>query len=193
MRMQNNITALAIMSMLVLFTAANSFSQGRQGRGNGHDRKGNDHHQAQSHSPSHNDHNDHHNGGHQHHDNHHDYHSTAPSRVHYDHRPDYHRTYVRRDYYAAPTPWVHVHNHYYPANRRYVYFRDYNVYYDCTRDVYVSLSGGRWIFTAQMPVMMQQVPVERVIYTDVDYCGDDIVYYHNHRPGVSVNVGVVIR
>lgn len=83
----------------------------------------------------------------------------------------YHHYYV--------SPWMKRHHP--QMKTRYVYFRDYNVYYDYHRNVYMTLSGRNWVFTAELPLAMRRVDPHRIIYVDVDYVADDLYGYHVQR------------
>lgn len=67
------------------------------------------------------------------------------------------------------------------ADTRYVYFRDYNVYYDCSKKVYLTLSGKHWVASVSIPIAIQKADPSRVMYADVDYRGDDLYNYHRHH------------
>jgi hypothetical protein len=62
-----------------------------------------------------------------------------------------------------------------------VFYRDYNVYYDCFRGVYISVSGRNWIYSQQLPMCMNQVNFNRVAYVDIDYYDDDLPGFINRR------------
>ena len=70
----------------------------------------------------------------------------------------------------------HVHT----VSPRYVYYRDFNIYYDYSRRAYLTLSSGRWVVSTSIPVAMRRHDMARTTYIEVDYRGDDIGYYHNH-------------
>lgn len=95
--------------------------------------------------------------------------------------PHYTYNYHARPQYIAPS-WAP--NYYQRAVQpRYVYFQDYNVYYDFSRQGYISWMSNRWVLSTAPPMPMRKVDMNRVVYTDVDYYDDDINYYHVHyRP-----------
>lgn len=75
------------------------------------------------------------------------------------------------------------------AQTRYIYYRDYNVYYDCHRRTFLSLSGRNWVMSQQMPDCMRRCDMQRVSYMDVDYYDDDFPrYIERNRPRVFVSV-----
>lgn len=81
--------------------------------------------------------------------------------------------------YHRPTRWVSVDYHY--ARPRYVYYRDYNVYFDCHREVYVWFNNGRWIVSASLPAPLIQVNLSRAVVMGVNYYDDDLGYYVERR------------
>jgi hypothetical protein len=75
---------------------------------------------------------------------------------------------------------------------RYIYYRDYDVYYDCHRSVYISYSGRNWTVSASLPVVLHRVDIHHATRVEVDYYEDDFVTYLDRgRPmygGVYVGV-----
>jgi hypothetical protein len=133
-----------------------------------HDRKG-DHNSRDNHDWNNN--HDHDRGNHQAHNNgrHHDY----------DRRPAVRYVHVH-DRYCHRRPVV-VHHHY--TRPRYVYYRDYDVYYDYSRNVYFSYSGRSWSMSAGIPIGMRNVNLRQVKRYEVDYYDDDFSsYLDNGRP-----------
>ena len=102
---------------------------------------------------------------------HHDHHGNRDRHYSY-----HHHKHVRHVHHHSAAPWT-----YHRPAKRYVYFRDYNVYYDYFRGGYMTISNGRWSFSYNMPVCLHRVPVERVVYTDIDYYDDDISYSHTRH------------
>jgi len=150
-------TNLAIAFMII---SVGVMAQGH-GRGKGHE-NGNRNSQGQGNhgrEVSYTSNRGNHYGHYKHSDNHHyDYHHHAPARkiyVHHTHRP-------------APARVVYVER---PA--RYVYYRDYDVYYDCHRHAYISFSGRHWTISTSLPVAMHRVDVTRVVQYEVDDYFDD--------------------
>ena len=81
---------------------------------------------------------------------------------------------------AGPPPWAPAHG--YRAKARYVYFKDYDVYYDHERSIYIVLSGNDWEVTAKLPVVLKGVDLRRAAKVDLDYSGDDPQSLHKvHR------------
>lgn len=158
MKTEKKITGLAI-AMLILFTAFGSYAQERRRESNGHEQ----HERNQKHDSDkrehaqRNDHYDHHHG---------------------DRSRHHHNSAWKRHEHPRLTPWSHA-----PRTRtRYVYFKDYNVYYDYRRHVYMSLAGRNWMFSTELPLAMRNVNVHHIVYAEVDYYGDDLYYYHTHNP-----------
>jgi hypothetical protein len=79
-----------------------------------------------------------------------------------------------------------VHGHRY--NTRYIYYRDYNVYYDCYSDVFVTWAGGRWIVTTHIPRVLVGVNFSNSAVAGVDYWGDDINFYLERRRPAYVSI-----
>ena len=120
----------------------------------------------------------------------------------YDHRPQRgndHHVYDRYDHYSSreshgnthryghkqiyhrPPHWAYGHHHGHRNNVRYVYYRDYDVYWDCHRGVYITLSGRNWIYSQQIPVHMRHANFGRIAVIDLDYFDDDLPYYLERR------------
>ena len=71
----------------------------------------------------------------------------------------------------GPPPWAPAHG--YRAKTRYVYFKDYDVYYDHTRGVYISISGGKWVLTTQLPRILARVDLVKAARIDLDFDGNE--------------------
>lgn len=69
----------------------------------------------------------------------------------------------------------------YRYNTRYIYYRDYNVYYDCHRDVFVIGTGRNWAISNRVPDVMYRVDFGRARVTGVDYWDDDFDFYLKRR------------
>jgi hypothetical protein len=96
---------------------------------------------------------------------------------HHSHREIKH-VYHKHDRGGRP---VVVHHHI--KKPRYVYFRDYDVYYDCHRSVYISYSGRSWTVSAGLPRPMRNVNVRTARSYEVDYYNDDFPnYLERSRP-----------
>lgn len=72
---------------------------------------------------------------------------------------------------GGPPPWAPAHG--YRAKTRYVYFKDYDVYYDHNRGVYISISGGKWVVSAKIPAQLSNVNLVMAAKIDLDFDGDD--------------------
>lgn len=77
---------------------------------------------------------------------------------------------------AGPPPWAPAHG--YRAKTRYVYFKDYNVYYDNSRGVYISVSGGKWIVSAKIPSSISGIDLVAAVKIDLDVDGDEPQRYN---------------
>jgi hypothetical protein len=146
--------ALAIISMT---GTANAQGRGHQ---KARERHGVDHHDRTDHDRK----RDWHEKKHHKHDRDHHYHGTREVRVVHHH----------------PYPVVVRHFHERP---RYIYYRDYDVYYDYHRNVYISYSGRNWAVSASLPAVMHRVDTRRAVRMEVDYDRDDFhIYLQRSRP-----------
>ncbi|MDF0708837.1 hypothetical protein [Flagellimonas okinawensis] len=78
-----------------------------------------------------------------------------------------------------PPPW------FYP-NRvetvRYVFFPEFNMYYDLTTRVYIYLDGGVWVRRNVLPTRYRSYNLSRARYERVrNYYDDNIERYHNQN------------
>lgn len=145
--------------LLISVWAVQLYAQGRgHGHGRGHDR---DHekHDAKEHK-------------HYHHKKEREYRRVEH---HHRHTPSSTRHVYHHHHSRHCEHRVVVHHHY--ERPRYVYYRDYDVYYDHHRHVYISYSGRNWTISASIPVGMRHVNIERVGYAEVEYYDDDFVTY----------------
>lgn len=170
--------------MLVVGVVIGSADALAQGRGNayGHDKhhkKGNDHHDKWDRDHNvYNRYDDHHRK-----DYHHNHH--YKSREWHGHTSN-HYGYSRA--YHRPPHWVH-HHHNYRSTARYIYYRDYDVYFDCYRGVYISLSGRNWVYSQHLPVCMHYANFSRIAYVELDYFEDDLPrYIERRRTGGYVSI-----
>lgn len=168
--------------MLLIISGTSAWAQGR-GRSNGH---GNGHDKSHDNGRGNSRHNDDRNR-HDKHTSHHAYHDNDRHDRHYNDRHyNGHHHGSRRVvhvYHPAPVERRVVH-HYHYERPRYVYYRDYDVYYDCHRQVYISFSGRNWSISAGLPVVMRHVNVQTVVTTNVEYYDDDFPeYLETRRPG----------
>lgn len=142
---------VAIVAMVLLFGSLDGIAQGR-GNARGHDRH--PHKNSRDHDR-------------------YDYYSSrdwrGPAQDRYGRTYEYHR----------PPHWAPAHG--YRNQVRYVYYRDHNVYYDCYRGVYISLSGRNWVFSQHIPVHMRRAPFERIAFVELDYYDDDLPDYLERR------------
>jgi hypothetical protein len=110
------------------------------------------------------------NGNHDH--GHHNGHDNGRRAGYYDHRGSTH--VYQPSYRRLPPQRVVVYRQQAP---RYVYYRDYNVYYDYTRNAYISFSGRNWVVTTVAPVGMRYVNRSGLSCVNVDYYNDDFPQY----------------
>jgi len=152
-------TATRLFTLSVLMLCVGLINANAQGRGRGHGGgNGRDHHDG-----------GHHNDHHDNHYNHYDHHASVQHVYHHAHRDVYYR--------PVPPPRVIVVHQPVPVRPRYVYYRDYNVYYDCHRSVYISYSGRGWAVSAALPVCLDRVDVRRANRVSVEYYDDDFPTY----------------
>lgn len=105
------------------------------------------------------------------HDRHHDHHNRE--------RRDVRHYYHSHDRYCNHQPVV-VHHYVKP---RYIYYRDYDVYYDCHKSVYISYSGGSWGVSGAIPLFMRSVDMRRASRWEVSYWDDNLPgYLQRNRP-----------
>jgi len=147
--------------LLIIGMAGNVNAQGR-GHHKGHERN------HQHNNGHHNDHDwKYDRGGDGHHYNNYDRR----------HHPGYE---VRRVVHHRHAPVV---VHHYAARPRYIYYRDYDVYYDTRNSVYISYSGRNWTVSANLPVALHHVDVHRAVRMEVAYEQDDFPrYLERSRP-----------
>ena len=77
---------------------------------------------------------------------------------------------------VGPPPWAPAHG--YRTKTRYVYFSDYNVYYDNTRGVYISVAGSNWQIDAKLPNILSGVDLNAAVKVDLDFSGDEPQRYN---------------
>lgn len=91
-----------------------------------------------------------------------------------------HARHYRHDRYVA-----HHHDRHcsharfvrYYERPRYIYYRDYDVYYDIHQSVYITWSGRNWAASASLPVVLQRVDRHNAVRMEVDYHHDDFSAY----------------
>lgn len=108
---------------------------------------------------------------------------------HRDHnwKNEYHRhAGGRRNHHLHARHAAHYHDHHcshariithYYEKPRYVYYRDYDVYYDVRQRVYIAWSGRNWFVSASLPVALRRVERHRAVQMEVDYYDDDLATY----------------
>src|SRR5690242_21392809 len=108
-----------------------------------------------------------HNKGH-HAGKHHGNHDHDNNRYSYNDRHDHHPVHV---YHSAPVVERRTVYHY--NQPRYVYYRDYDVYFDNSRNVFISFSGRNWTVTSSLPVHMRRIDLRRATCSSINYYQDD--------------------
>lgn len=73
-------------------------------------------------------------------------------------------------------------------NSRYIFYEDYNLYYDCHRDVFVLWTGHTWVTTSRVPKVMYRIDFNRTRMRGVEYWDDDLDRYLNRKRPVYVNL-----
>jgi hypothetical protein len=102
-------------------------------------------------------------------------------------RYDYRKRYVTYSHHRhGPPSWAPAYGHRY--NTRYIYYRDYNVYYDCHRDVFLTWSGRHWMITTRVPDVICHVDFRRAVVVGVDYWDDDFNFYLERRRPSFVSI-----
>lgn len=95
-----------------------------------------------------------------------------------EHKHKHCRSHTHAVHHHAPVVIKHYHE-----RPRYMYYRDYDVYYDSHRDVYITWSGRNWIVSASLPVVLRRVDRRRAVRMEVDYVRDDFPsYLQTHKP-----------
>lgn len=81
---------------------------------------------------------------------------------------------------GGPPSWAPAHG--YRAKTRHVLFKDYDVYYDLERSVYISLNAGTWEVTAKLPTKLAGVNLGGAVQIEIDVESDDPQrYYKQHK------------
>lgn len=164
-----------VLMVVMMLVATDGFAQGR-GNGNrdNHPGKGHDKNKHGKHDRGNDrydwDHNDRSREYSVRHDRH---------RIH-----DRHVTY--RHHRNGPPSWAPAYGYRY--NTRYIYYRDYNVYYDCHRDVFVTWTGRNWSVSTRIPVVMAHVDFRRASVMGVEYWDDDFDFYLERRRPAYVSI-----
>ena len=155
-----------MIALFIISMAANANAQ-RRGHQNGKERNRADHYEKRGHD----------------HDRKHGRHKGHGLKDNHDHK-------VHRHHHTRVIHPVVKHRHYehvaarhYHPRPRYIYYRDYNVYYDLHRNVYISYSGRNWSLSTSLPVALHRVDTRRAVRMEVDYYQDDFPrYLERERP-----------
>ena len=181
----NQIFSMWVAGVLVLVMAGNVFAQGRgnSGRdehpGRGYDKeihpgKGHDKHKYDyDRKDSRNRYDSYHSH------NRYTHHDTY-------HHCDHDRYVIYRHHRSGPPAWAPAYGHRY--NTRYIYYRDYNVYYDCHRDIFITWTGRNWRVTTHIPDVMCHVDFRTATVAGIDYWDDDFEYYLDRKRPSYVSI-----
>jgi hypothetical protein len=64
-----------------------------------------------------------------------------------------------------------------------VYYKEYDVYYDCQKSVYITYSGRSWTVSTAIPRSMRYINPRQTRRYEVDYYDDDFPrYLERQRP-----------
>ena len=119
----------------------------------------------------------------------HDWRDHHKDRHDHDHRWKKHHAYeksVRHRHRDHDRHFAHDHSNHctharivkrYHERPRYVYYRDYDVYYDSYQSVYIMWSGRSWEVSATVPVVLRRVDRQRAVRMVVDYYDDHFTSY----------------
>jgi len=166
MKSVRNFLSVLMLVLLVSAVGTDSLAQGRgHGKGRGHNKnwKDKDHDQYDN-----RDREDH------------DHYSS-------NHRYNYRDRYVTYNHHRnSPPSWAPAYGHRY--NTRYIYYRDYNVYYDCHRNVFVTWTGRNWTITTHIPRVLIGVDFNHCAVAGVDYWDDDFDFYMTSRRPSYVSI-----
>lgn len=181
MKMVRSMMGVLMMVLIVSF-ASDSLAQGR---GHGHNKPGRGHNQDDD------DQGDHGKGYKKYrgHDRDYKYRSDRGNTWARDDRGKHYsrgKYVVYKHNHRSNRRWAPVYGHYY--NTRYIYYRDYNVYYDCYRDVFVTWTGGNWVVSSHVPVVLARVDFGRTTVVGVDYWDDDFNFYLTRRRPAYISI-----
>lgn len=84
--------------------------------------------------------------------------------------------HVKEKTKGGPPSWAPAHG--YRAKTRHVFFKEYDVYYDLQRSVYISLSGSNWQVSAELPVKLASVNLSAAVQVEIDLDSDDPQRYY---------------
>jgi hypothetical protein len=100
-----------------------------------------------------------------------------------------HNRYATYNYHHRGRPqWAPYYGYRY--NTRYIYYQDYNVYYDCHRNVFIVWTGRNWMVTTRIPDYMYRIDFNRANVRGVEYWDDDFDFYLQRRRPTYVNLQV---
>ena len=120
--------------------------------------------------------------------NHHEWNQRYPSRddYHFNSNSKGHR-YVTYNHHRHGRPsWAPAFGHRY--NTRYIYYQDYNVYYDCQRDLFLTWTGRTWVSSTRIPDFMFHVNFGSARVYGVDYWDNDLDFYLQRRRPSLVSI-----
>ena len=78
---------------------------------------------------------------------------------------------IEKEHKYGPPDWAPAHG--YRAKTRYVFFKDYKIYYDNERDVYLSYENDLWHATADIPFELKAADLKGAVQVEVEYDGED--------------------
>ncbi len=203
MKTVKNYLGVLMLVILVGGIAANVQAQGR-GHGKSNSNSGKSHDKENRSGKGHDKHRENDRSDRDHKDSHHDY--ARNDRDRSDSHRDYtrnnsrdsHHSYARNDqYYHGRYVTYNYHRHSSPSwapaygyryNTRYIYYSDYNVYYDCHRDVFVIWTGRNWMISTRIPDAICHVDFNRTVVVGVDYWDDDFDFYLAKQRPAYVNI-----
>jgi len=100
---------------------------------------------------------------------------------------DNHHRYVTYNYHRHNRPsWAPAYGSRY--NMRYIYYQDYNVYYDCHRDQFLVWTGRNWVVSNRIPDVMYRVDFGRTRVSGVNYWDDDFDFYLQKRRPAYIDI-----
>lgn len=93
----------------------------------------------------------------------------------------------------GPPPWAPAHGY----RQRHVYFPDHHAYYDNTAGVYISLSGGNWTTSVNLPLSLKGIDLKVAAKVEIDFDGTSPqVNFNTHKskhPGKKAKVKVKMK
>lgn len=82
---------------------------------------------------------------------------------------------------------IHKHHHWAPScgyqpHTRYIFYPDYNMYYDLRREAFIYLNGGgNWVIGIDLPVRFGRIDFARTAFIELDLVTDRPYYYNNRH------------